>query len=135
GNAINNMMEQGIQGVEFIAINTDAQALEANRAPHKIQAGRGLTKGLGAGARPSVGAEAVEESREEIETLLRGFDMAFITAGMGGGTGTGGAPVVAAIARRLGILSVAIVTKPFLAEGRRRMQAAEAGIALLRDNV
>ncbi|GIV58639.1 MAG: cell division protein FtsZ [Rhodothermaceae bacterium] len=135
GNAINNMMEQGIQGVEFIAINTDAQALAANLAPHKIQAGKGLTKGLGAGARPSVGAEAVEESREEIEALLRGFDMAFITAGMGGGTGTGGAPIVAAIARRLGILTVAIVTKPFMAEGRRRLQAAEAGISLLRDNV
>ncbi len=135
GNAVNNMVSQGIHGVEFIAINTDAQALTMNKAPKKIQAGRGLTKGLGAGARPSVGAEAIEENREQTEQALQGFDMVFITAGMGGGTGTGGAPVVAAIARRLGILSVAIVTKPFECEGPRRLKAAEQGIQALKETV
>ncbi len=135
GNAINNMVDRGIRGVEFIAINTDSQALSANRAAHKIQAGHSLTKGLGAGARPSVGAEAVEESRKEIEQALAGFDMLFITAGMGGGTGTGGAPVVAAIARKLGILTVAIVTRPFDCEGRKRTKPAEEGISLLKEHV
>ena len=135
GNALNNMLAQGIKGVEFIAINTDAQALSANDAPHKVQAGKNLTKGLGAGARPSVGAEAVEESRSKIEDVLEGYDMVFITAGMGGGTGTGGAPVVAAIAQNLDILTVAIVTKPFECEGRRRMAAAKEGIELLREHV
>ena len=101
GNAVNNMVEKGIQGVSFIVINTDHQALTANKADVKIQAGRNLTRGLGAGARPSVGAEAVEESRTDIEAALQGYDMIFITAGMGGGTGTGGAPVVAQIARTL----------------------------------
>jgi len=135
GNAVNNMIEKGIVGVEFYAINTDSQALAANLAPNKVQAGSSLTKGLGAGARPSVGAEAVEENRLEIEEAIRGFDMIFITAGMGGGTGTGGAPIVAAIARELGILSVAIVTKPFECEGKRRTQVADAGISLLRQNI
>ena len=135
GNAVNNMIDRGIQGVEFIAVNTDSQALSANRAPHKVQAGHGLTKGLGAGARPSVGAEAIEESRKEIEHALQGFDMVFITAGMGGGTGTGGAPVVAAIAQKLHILTVAIVTRPFDCEGRRRSKTAEEGISLLREHV
>jgi len=136
GNAINNMVEKGIHGsVEFIAINTDAQALNENRAPQKIQAGQSLTSGLGAGARPSIGAEAVEESSNEIKQALDGYDMAFITAGMGGGTGTGGAPVVAALARSLDILTVAIVTKPFECEGSRRMNTAHEGIELLRDNV
>ncbi len=135
GNAINNMLDKGIHGVEFIAVNTDAQALVMNRAPKKIQAGRGLTKGLGAGARPSIGAEAIEENREQLEQALQGFDMVFITAGMGGGTGTGGAPVIASIAKRLGILSVAIVTKPFECEGRRRMNGALQGIDALRDQV
>ncbi len=135
GNAVNNMIEKGIHGVEFFAINTDSQALAANLAPTKIQAGRGLTKGLGAGARPAIGAQAVQETRDDLEEMLRGFDMVFITAGMGGGTGTGGAPIVAAIAKELEILSVAIVTKPFDAEGRRRRQAAETGIALLKENV
>ena len=136
GNAINNMVEKGIHGsVEFIAVNTDAQALNENRAPQKIQAGQSLTSGLGAGARPSVGAEAVEESSNEIEQALDGYDMAFITAGMGGGTGTGGAPVVAALARSLDILTVAIVTKPFQCEGQRRMDTALEGIELLRENV
>lgn len=135
GNAVNNMISRGIHGVEFIAINTDAQALTNNKAHHKIQAGRDLTKGLGAGARPSVGAQAIEESRSDIEKVLDGFDMIFITAGMGGGTGTGGAPVVAAIAQKLGILTVAIVTRPFECEGRRRARTADDGIALLRENV
>ncbi|MFB6272267.1 MAG: cell division protein FtsZ, partial [Salinibacter sp.] len=136
GNAINNMVQKGIHGsVEFIAINTDAQALNENRAPQKIQAGQNLTSGLGAGARPSVGAEAIEESSNEIKQALDGYDMAFITAGMGGGTGTGGAPVVAALARSLDILTVAIVTKPFECEGQRRMNTALEGIELLRENV
>jgi cell division protein FtsZ len=136
GNAINNMVEKGIRGnVEFIAVNTDSQALNENRAPQKIQAGRNLTSGLGAGARPNVGAEAVEESSNEIKQALEGYDMAFITAGMGGGTGTGGAPVVASIARDLDILTVAIVTRPFECEGKRRMDTAREGIDLLRDNV
>ncbi|MEF8796543.1 MAG: cell division protein FtsZ [Salinivenus sp.] len=136
GNAINNMVETGIRGnVEFIAVNTDSQALNENKAPQKIQAGRNLTSGLGAGARPNVGAEAIEESSNEIKQALDGYDMAFITAGMGGGTGTGGAPVVASIARELDILTVAIVTKPFECEGKRRMDTALEGIELLRDNV
>jgi len=136
GNAINNMLEKGIRGnVEFIAINTDSQALSENQAPQKIQAGRNLTSGLGAGAQPGIGAEAVEESSEEIKQALDGYDMAFITAGMGGGTGTGGAPVVAALARSLDILTVAIVTKPFECEGKRRMGTALEGIELLRENV
>lgn len=135
GNAVNNMIRQGIQGVDFYAINTDSQALEANMASFKIQAGKGLTKGLGAGARPSVGAEAIEESRTDLEEALRDFDMVFITAGMGGGTGTGGAPIVAAIAKELGILSVAIVTKPFECEGPKRLRSAEAGISLLKQHV
>ncbi|MFO8098940.1 MAG: cell division protein FtsZ [Salinibacter sp.] len=136
GNAINNMVEKGIRGnVEFIAINTDAQALNENKAPQKIQAGQSLTSGLGAGARPKVGAEAIEESSNEIKQALDGYDMVFITAGMGGGTGTGGAPVVASIARDLGILTVAIVTKPFEAEGKRRTDTALEGIELLREHV
>ncbi len=136
GNAINNMVEKGIRGnVEFIAVNTDSQALNENRAPQKIQAGRNLTSGLGAGARPNVGAEAIEESSNEIKQALDGYDMAFVTAGMGGGTGTGGAPVVASIARDLDILTVAIVTKPFECEGQRRMDTALEGIELLRENV
>lgn len=136
GNAVNNMVRRGIRGnVEFIAVNTDAQALAKNQAPQKVQAGSDLTSGLGAGARPSVGAEALEESREEIEETLQGFDMVFVTAGMGGGTGTGGAPVVAAIARKLGILTVAIVTTPFHCEGQRRMKTAQEGIRLLEEHV
>ena len=135
GNAINNMIDKGIQDVEFVAVNTDAQALHANLASHKIQAGRALTKGLGTGARPSVGAEALAESCEEIESALHGYDMVFITAGMGGGTGTGGASVVAESARKLDILTVAIVTKPFECEGKRRMDAALDGIAHLRQHV
>ena len=136
GNAIDNMVRKGIHGsVEFVAINTDAQALAENQAPQKIQAGRTLTKGLGAGARPGIGAEAIEENSNEIEQALDGFDMVFITAGMGGGTGTGGAPVVAALARNLDILTVAIVTKPFECEGTRRMKTAKEGIQQLRESV
>ncbi len=132
GNAINNMVNRGIRGVDFVAINTDAQALGANLATTKIQVGRSVTKGLGAGARPSAGAEALQENYEQIEQVLNGYDMVFVTAGMGGGTGTGGAPVVAAITRGLGILSVAIVTRPFECEGRRRMKTAMEGIENLR---
>jgi len=135
GNALNNMILKGIKGVEFVAINTDQQALDNNRAPCRIQVGRDLTKGLGAGARPIVGAEAAEESRSEIEQALLGCDMVFITAGMGGGTGTGGAPVVATLAKKLGILTVAIVTKPFDCEGRKRLKSAHEGIEMLRDTV
>ena len=135
GNAVNNMIEKRIHGVEFFAINTDSQALSNNLAPHKIQAGSGLTKGLGAGARPTVGANAIDENREEIKQALADFDMAFITAGMGGGTGTGGAPVVADICKELGILTVAIVTRPFDCEGRKRMKYANGGIELLKESV
>ena len=135
GNAINNMIEQGINGVDFVAINTDAQALNGNLAFHKIQAGRNLTKGLGTGARPSVGTEALQEDLDVVESVLEGFDMVFITAGMGGGTGTGGAPVVASVARGLGVLTVAIVTKPFECEGSRRAQVAAEGISQLREYV
>lgn len=135
GNAINNMIEKGISGVDFIVINTDQQALAFNHAPVKIQAGRALTKGLGAGARPQVGAEAVEECRGEIEKLLDGYDMVFITAGMGGGTGTGGAPTVAHIARKKGVLTVGVVTRPFSFEGKRRHVSCEQGIAALAANV
>ena len=136
GNAVNNMIEKGIHGsVEFVAVDTDAQALAENKAPIKIQAGRNLTKGLGAGARPSIGAEAIEENSNEIKQALEGYDMCFVTAGMGGGTGTGGAPVVASIAREMGILTVGIVTRPFACESPHRMQAAEQGIAEPRGHV
>lgn len=135
GNALNNMARQGLQGIEYIAINTDAQDLIANPSQIKIQAGRTLTKGLGAGARPDVGMKAVEECSSEVEQALKGSDMIFITAGMGGGTGTGGAPVVAQLARKMDILTVAIVTKPFAFEGRKRMQYAMQGIEALRQFV
>ena len=135
GNAVNSMIEHGLESVEFMVINTDAQDLKKSLAKHKIQAGRELTKGLGAGARPDVGVQAMMECIDEIETALHGFDMVFITAGMGGGTGTGGVSIVADIARRLGILVVAIVTKPFEFENKQRMQYALAGIDRLRNNV
>jgi cell division protein FtsZ len=131
GNAVNNMVRQGIEGVDFIAINTDSQVLASNKAGRRIQVGREVTGGLGAGARPEVGAEAVEESREEIERALRPYDMVFVTAGMGGGTGTGGAPVVASIAREMEILAVGIVTRPFACESPHRTKAADAGIKRL----
>lgn len=135
GNAINNMITEGISAVEFIAVNTDSQALNANLAAHKIQAGRALTKGLGTGARPFKGAEAIAQDTAAIESAVQGFDLVFITAGMGGGTGTGGAPIVAELARRLGILVVAIVTKPFACEGSKRMEMAVEGISKLRPHV
>lgn len=134
GNAVNYMIEKGLSAVEYISLNTDRQALTRNRADLKIQVGTTLTGGLGAGARPEIGREAVEESRGQIEQALEGADMAFITAGMGGGTGTGGAPVVAGIARRKGILTVGIVTTPFQFEGKVRMQYALEGINEMRMN-
>ena len=132
GNAINRMIEAGLEGVEFISINTDLQVLERNRAPIKIQIGTASTKGLGAGMKPDVGRNAVEESREDVKGRLEGADMVFITAGMGGGTGTGAAPVVAEIAREMGILTVAVVTKPFAFEGPQRMRIALKGLEELR---
>ena len=135
GNAVNRMVSDGLQGVEFIAMNTDQQALAKNHAATKVQLGSKLTKGRGAGADPEIGQRAAEESKDEIANALKGSQMVFITAGMGGGTGTGGAPIVAEIAKEMDILTVAVVTKPFGFEGRRRMQQAEAGIAELKDKV
>ena len=134
-NAVNRMVEAGIRGVDFIAVNTDAQALDLALAPTKLQIGQALTRGLGAGANPEVGEKAAEESREEIMEHLRGADMVFITAGMGGGTGTGGAPIVAQCAKEVGALTVGVVTKPFSFEGRRRMTTALSGIQNLQQNV
>ncbi len=134
-NAIESMMQKGLSGVEYVAINTDAQVLNSSSADHKIQIGINITRGLGAGADPEIGRKALEEDREKIAKLLEGSDMVFITAGMGGGTGTGGAPLVASIAKSLGILVVGIVTKPFKWEGKRRMQNAEEGIQELRRSV
>ncbi|MDY5007382.1 cell division protein FtsZ [Candidatus Allofournierella merdipullorum] len=131
GNAVNRMVAAGLQGVEFIAMNTDQQALLNSKATQKVQIGTKLTKGRGAGADPEVGQRAAEESKDEIANALKGAQMAFITAGMGGGTGTGAAPVVAEVAHDLGILTVGIVTKPFAFEGRRKMSLAEQGIAAL----
>lgn len=134
-NAVNRMVTSGLQGVEFIAINTDKQALNRSEASVKIQVGTKLTKGQGAGSRPEIGRKAAEESREDINKALEGADMVFITAGMGGGTGTGGAPVVAQIAREMGILTVGVVTRPFGFEGKKRMEQANAGIDQLKENV
>lgn len=134
-NVLNSMVNKGIEGVEFVAINTDAQALEINNAETKIQIGRSLTKGLGAGMVEDIGFKAVEESRTEIEAELEGCDMVFVTAGMGGGTGTGGAPAVARIARSAGALVVAIVTKPFQFEGKPRMDLANKGLEKLKNEV
>lgn len=131
-NAINTMIHYNLTGVEFIAANTDAQALAANLAPIKLQLGANLTKGLGAGANPEIGRKAALEDIDQIREALRGADMVFITAGLGGGTGTGGAPVVAEVARELGALTVAIVTKPFHFEGKKRMKQAEEGLANLK---
>jgi cell division protein FtsZ len=132
-NAVNRMIEVGLKGVEFIAINTDAQALLMSDADVKLDVGRELTRGLGAGAQPDVGRQAAEDHREEIEEVLKGADMVFVTAGEGGGTGTGGAPVVASIARKLGALTIGVVTRPFAFEGKRRAVQAEAGIEELRN--
>ncbi len=133
-NAVNRMIEQGLKGVEFIAINTDAQALLMSDADVKLDVGRDSTRGLGAGADPEVGRKAAEDAKDEIEELLRGADMVFVTAGEGGGTGTGGAPVVATIARKLGALTVGVVTRPFSFEGKRRAGQAENGIQALRES-
>lgn len=134
-NAVNRMIEAQVRGVEFIAINTDKQALHTSKAEIKIQIGEKLTKGLGAGANPEIGKKAAEESRNDILEAIKGADMVFITAGMGGGTGTGAAPIVAEIAKELGILTVGVVTKPFMFEGRRRMIHAEKGIEELKSRV
>ncbi len=134
-NAVNRMVDANLQGVDFIAINTDNQALVLSKAQTKIQIGEKLTKGLGAGANPDVGQKAAEESREEIADQLKGSDLVFITCGMGGGTGTGAAPVIAEIARDMGILTIGVVSKPFLFEGRQRMRNAEAGIERLKAHV
>jgi cell division protein FtsZ len=134
-NAVNRMIEEGLKGVEFIAINTDAQALLMSDADVKLDVGRELTRGLGAGANPDVGCKAAEDHREEIEEVLKGADMVFVTAGEGGGTGTGGAPVVANVARALGALTIGVVTRPFGFEGKRRVVQAEAGIEKLRSEV
>ncbi len=135
GNAINSMIAKGLHGVDFFAINTDLQALERNAAPNKVQIGKNLTRGLGAGADPTVGHRAVEEDRDEIARALAGSDMVFVTAGMGGGTGTGGAPLVANIAKSGGALVVGIVTRPFNCEGKRRNSQAEIGIEELKKQV
>jgi cell division protein FtsZ len=134
-NAVNRMIDSGLKGVEFIAINTDKQALNMSKASYKIQIGEKLTKGLGAGANPEIGQKAAEESIDEITEYINGADMVFITAGMGGGTGTGAAPVVAQIAKDLGILTVGVVTKPFTFEGKKRMVHAEKGISDLKGKV
>lgn len=134
-NAVNRMIESQVQGIEFIAVNTDRQALHSSKAETKVQIGEKLTKGLGAGANPEIGMKAAEESRNEILEVLEGADMVFITAGMGGGTGTGAAPIVAEIAKELGILTVGVVTKPFMFEGRKRMVHAEQGIESLKTRV
>ncbi|AOX44831.1 MULTISPECIES: cell division protein FtsZ [unclassified Microbacterium] len=134
-NAVNRMIELGLRGVEFIAINTDAQALLMSDADVKLDVGRELTRGLGAGADPEVGRRAAEDHAEEIEEALRGADMVFVTAGEGGGTGTGGAPVVAKIAKSIGALTIGVVTKPFSFEGRRRQSQAEAGVGRLKEEV
>jgi cell division protein FtsZ len=134
-NAVNRMVQYGLQGVEFISVNTDKQALTMNKGDNKIQIGEKLTKGLGAGADPEIGRKAADESRDLIQEALRGADMVFITAGMGGGTGTGAAPIVAQCAKEMGILTVGVVTKPFTFEGRVRMRNAEAGIENLKPAV
>lgn len=134
-NAVNRMISSGLQGVEFISVNTDAQALIHAMAPKRIQIGEKLTRGLGAGARPEIGEQAAQESREEILEALKGADMVFVTAGMGGGTGTGAAPVVAECAREVGALTVGVVTKPFGFEGKKRQKQAETGTANLKDKV
>lgn len=135
GNAVNRMIETGVKGVEFIVANTDLQVLNCSKAPTKIQIGQSLTGGRGAGAKPEIGREAALESKKEIEEALKGADMVFITCGMGGGTGTGAAPIIAQIAQELGALTVGIVTKPFSFEGKRRMEQALVGIEELKKNV
>jgi cell division protein FtsZ len=135
GNAVNRMIEEQLTGVQFISVNTDAQALGNSRSDVKVQIGKKLTRGLGAGARPEIGRQAIEENRDEVLEQLQGADLVFVTCGMGGGTGTGAAPIIAQIAKDIGALTVGIVTKPFLFEGRKRMKQAEMGITELRRNV
>ncbi len=132
GNAVNRMIDEELEGVEFISVNTDAQALKNSRSQIKIQIGKKLTRGLGAGARPEIGRQAIEENKDEVARAIEGADLVFITAGMGGGTGTGAAPVIAEMARQMGALSIGIVTKPFLFEGKKRMRQAEQGLAELK---
>ncbi len=134
-NAVNRMVDSGIEGVEFVTVNTDKQALLLSKAGTKIQIGEKITRGLGAGANPDIGAQAAEESRAEISEAIKGADMVFVTAGMGGGTGTGAAPIVASIAKEMGILTIAVVTKPFTFEGRKRLTQAERGIESLKGKV
>src|ERR1700683_577853 len=135
GNTLNHMVQTHVQGVDFIAINTDSQDLHKSKAKKKIHIGKTLTRGLGTGMNPDTGKQAAEETREEIQDAIKGSDMVFVTAGMGGGTGTGGAPVVAKIARELGALTVGVVTRPFGFEGKRRKKHADQGLAELRENV
>jgi cell division protein FtsZ len=135
GNAVNRMIEEGLGGVEFISINTDAQALILSKAKTRVRIGDKLTRGLGAGGNPEIGRKAAEESADELYEVLRGADMVFITSGMGGGTGTGGAPVIAQVAKELGALTIGVVTRPFTFEGSRRIQAAESGIEALKSQV
>ena len=134
-NAINRMIDSGIKGVEFISVNTDRQALQLSKASSRIQIGEKITRGLGAGANPDIGAQSAEESKSEIAEALRGADMVFVTAGMGGGTGTGAAPIVAATAKEMGILTIGVVTKPFTFEGKKRLSQAERGIESLKSKV
>ncbi|MCZ6753994.1 MAG: cell division protein FtsZ, partial [Gemmatimonadetes bacterium] len=135
GNAVNRMIDERLAGVEFISVNTDAQALSHSKSDHRVQLGKKLTRGLGAGARPEIGRQAIEENKDEVLHAIQNSDLVFVTCGMGGGTGTGAAPMVAQLARDIGALTVGIVTKPFLFEGRKRMRQAEMGIAEMRKNV
>jgi cell division protein FtsZ len=135
GNAVNRMIEERLVGVDFVSVNTDSQALLANKADAKVQIGKRLTRGLGAGARPEIGRQAIEENRDEVLEVMQGADLVFVTCGMGGGTGTGAAPVIAQMARDIGALTVGIVTKPFLFEGKKRMKQAETGIMEMRQHV
>jgi cell division protein FtsZ len=132
GNAVNRMIDEDLEGVEFISVNTDSQALKQSKSQVKIQIGKKLTRGLGAGARPEIGRQAIEESRDEVRRILEGADLVFVTSGMGGGTGTGAAPMIAEMAREMGALTIGIVTRPFLFEGKKRMRQAEQGLAELR---
>ena len=134
-NAVNRMIDAGIKGVDFIAVNTDRQALQQSKANTKIQIGEKITRGLGAGANPDIGAQSAEESKAEVAEILRGADMVFVTAGMGGGTGTGAAPIVASTAKEMGILTIGVVTKPFTFEGKKRLSQAERGIESLKGKV
>ena len=134
-NAVNRMITANLQGVDFVTVNTDSQALQLSRAGRRVQIGMKLTKGLGAGANPEIGAKAAEESREELAKTLKGADLVFVTAGMGGGTGTGGAPIVAEVAKKIGALTIGVVTRPFTFEGRKRAMQAEKGITGLKSKV